>query len=40
MQEDDVLKFIQEKHLENFDVRDVCQVLEKVPKGNVEVISK
>ena len=33
--EDEVLKFVEENQLESFDVKDVCQGLQVVPKGKV-----
>jgi len=36
---DDVLKYIKESHLENYDERDIAQAIEKVPKGKINLMS-
>ena len=33
--EDEVLKFVEENQLKSFDIKDVCQGLQVVPKGKV-----
>ena len=35
--EDEILRFAQENELENYDIRDICQALQVVPKGKLRL---